>query len=100
MKNVSFSFFRYTAICLTKLDILDVLPRIKVCIGYRLNGKELDYFPSSSAELAKIEPIYEEFDGWQTNTEGVRSFDKLPPSAQQYVQMIEDNLNIPGIRMS
>ena len=89
-------FFSYTSICLTKLDILDTLPTIKVCTGYRLNGKEIDYFPSSTSELAKVEPIYEEFEGWQTSTEGVRSFDNLPLSAQKYVQLLEDNLDIPG----
>ncbi|XP_014204064.1 adenylosuccinate synthetase [Copidosoma floridanum] len=85
----------YTAICLTKLDILDTLPTIKVCIGYRLNGKVIDYFPSSVTDLAKVEPIYEEFEGWKTSTEGVRSFDNLPLSAQKYVQILEDCLEIP-----
>ncbi|XP_001601167.1 adenylosuccinate synthetase isoform X1 [Nasonia vitripennis] len=85
----------YTSICLTKLDILDTLPTIKVCTGYRLNGKEIDYFPSSTSDLAKVEPIYEEFEGWQTSTEGVRSFDNLPLSAQKYVQLLEEYLDIP-----
>ncbi|CAB0037439.1 unnamed protein product [Trichogramma brassicae] len=86
----------YTAICLTKLDILDTLPVIKVCTGYRLNGKEIDYFPSSTTDLAKVEPIYKEFEGWQTSTEGVRSFDKLPVTAQKYVQILKEHLDIPG----
>lgn len=81
---------------MTKLDILDTFPKIKVCTGYRLDGKEIDYFPSSVIDLAKVEPIYEEFEGWQTSTEGVRSFDNLPLSAQKYVQMIEETLDIPG----
>ncbi|XP_058801944.1 adenylosuccinate synthetase [Phymastichus coffea] len=85
----------YTSICVTKLDILDTLPKIKVCIGYRLNGKEIDYFPSSSSDLAKVEPIYQEFEGWQTSTEGVRSFNNLPSSAKKYIQTLEEYLDIP-----
>lgn len=81
---------------MTKLDILDTLPRIKVCTGYRLNGEEIDYFPSSVVDLAKVEPVYTEFEGWQTSTEGVRSFDNLPLSAQKYVHVLEECLNIPG----
>ncbi|XP_008205018.1 adenylosuccinate synthetase-like [Nasonia vitripennis] len=85
----------YTSICLTKVDILDTLPSIKVCTGYRLNGKTIEYFPSSASSLNKVEPIYEEFEGWQTSTESVRSFDKLPLNAQKYVRFIEDYLDIP-----
>lgn len=83
--------------CLTKLDILDTLPEIKACVGYRLNGKEIDYFPSSTSELAKVEVIYERVDGWQSTTEGVRSVDKLPSNAYKYICIIEEYLNIPGI---
>ncbi|XP_011860323.1 PREDICTED: adenylosuccinate synthetase [Vollenhovia emeryi] len=85
----------YTSICLTKLDILDTLPEIKVCVGYRLNGKDIDYFPSSTSELTKIEAVYKTVEGWQSNTEGVRSLDKLPPNAHKYIQIIEENLDVP-----
>lgn len=81
---------------MTKLDILDTLPTIKVCVGYRLNGQEIDYFPSSTSDLAKVEPIYHEFEGWLTSTEGIRSFDKLPATARKYVQTLEEYLDIPG----
>ena len=87
---------RYTAICLTKLDILDTLPEIKVCVGYRLNGEEIDYVPSITSELAKVETIYEQLEGWLSNTEGTRALEKLPPNAQKYVRKIEDYLGIPG----
>lgn len=90
-------YFRYTSISLTKLDILDTLPEIKVCVGYRLSGKDIDYFPSSTSELAKVEVVYEKVDGWQSTTEGVRSLDKLPPNAHKYIRTIEEYLNIPGI---
>ncbi|XP_011302123.1 adenylosuccinate synthetase [Fopius arisanus] len=85
----------YTALCLTKLDILDTLPELKICTGYRLNGKEIEYFPSTASDLAKVEPIYETFEGWNSTTEGVRSLDKLPVNARKFVRIIEENLNIP-----
>lgn len=85
---------------MTKLDILDTFSKIKICTGYRLNGQEIDYFPSSIIDLAKVEPIYEEFEGWMTSTEEVRSFKDLPLSAQKYVKMIEETLDIPGKKIS
>lgn len=93
---LNFFLFRYTCVCLTKLDILDTLPELKVCIGYRYNGKEIDYFPSTASELAKVEPIYETLEGWNSKTEGVRSIDQLPLNARKYVQLIEDKLNVRG----
>ncbi|CAK9827553.1 Adenylosuccinate synthetase [Anthophora retusa] len=85
----------YTSICLTKLDILDVLPKIQIGVGYRLNGEEINYFPSSTSDLGKVEVIYEILDGWQSPTEGVRSLEKLPPNARKYIQLIEEHLDIP-----
>ncbi|KAF7987410.1 hypothetical protein HCN44_003172 [Aphidius gifuensis] len=85
----------YTSIFLTKLDILDTLAEIKICIGYRLNGKEIEHFPSHASDLAKVEPIYNTIEGWMEKTEGVRSFDKLPLNARKYVKMIEEHLETP-----
>lgn len=70
-----------------------------MCVGYRLNGKDIDYFPSSTSELVKVEVVYEKVEGWQSTTEGVRSLDKLPPNAYKYIRMIEEYLNVPGIKM-
>lgn len=78
------------------MDILDTLPELKVCVGYRINGKEIDYFPSTTTELGKVEAIYERVDGWLSLTEGVRSIDKLPHNARKYIQFIEQYLDIPG----
>lgn len=75
---------------------MDTLLEIKVCVGYRLNGKDIDYFPGSTWELAKIEVVYKTVEGWQSTTEGVRSLDKLPPNAHKYIQMIEEYLDVPG----
>jgi adenylosuccinate synthase len=72
-------------VVITKLDVLDTLPKIKICIGYRLHDAELDYPPTNVAVLGKVEPIYEELAGWQRPTNGVRRFDQLPTEAQDYV---------------
>lgn len=85
----------YTAVALTKLDILDVLPEIKVGISYRLNGKELNYFPTNTTELAAVEVEYVTLPGWMTSTENVRNFDDLPENARKYVELIEDKLGLP-----
>lgn len=68
-----------------------------MCIGYRLNGKDIDYFPSSTWELAKVESVYKTIEGWQSTTEGVRSLDKLPLNAHKYIQIIEEYMGVPGI---
>ncbi len=72
-------------VALTKLDVLDTLPRIKVCVGYRLHDTEIDYPPSNIAIFGRVEPIYEELPGWQVPTNGVRHFDQLPSQARDYI---------------
>ncbi|KAI4467546.1 adenylosuccinate synthetase [Holotrichia oblita] len=85
----------YTAICLTKLDILDTLKEIKLAVGYTLNGKKLESFPSSAAQLANVQVEYVTMPGWQTCTEGVRTFNDLPLNARKYVEKIEEILEVP-----
>jgi adenylosuccinate synthase len=70
---------------ITKLDVLDSLPTIKVCTSYRLHDAELDYPPTNIAVIGKVEPIYEELPGWQKPTNGVRRFNQLPSQAQDYI---------------
>jgi adenylosuccinate synthase len=72
-------------LAITKLDVLDTLPTIKVCIGYRRNDTELDYPPTNTTILEQVEPIYEELPGWMSPTTEVRRFDQLPPEARTYV---------------
>jgi adenylosuccinate synthase len=72
-------------LAVTKLDVLDTLPSIKVCVGYRLNDTQLEYPPATVAVLEQVEPIYEELPGWRTPTAGVRRFHELPDAAQAYV---------------
>ncbi|XP_038206434.1 adenylosuccinate synthetase [Zerene cesonia] len=85
----------YTSLCLTKLDILDNLEEIKVGVAYKLNGKKIDYFPSSMTELSAVEVEYVTLPGWACSTEDVRELSKLPPNAKAYVKLIEDYLQIP-----
>ncbi len=73
---------------LTKLDVMDVFPKIKICVAYELDGKRIDYVPSSSAELARVKPIYEEMDGWMCEASNVTRMEDLPPKAKAYVDRL------------
>ncbi len=77
-------------IALTKLDVLDELDEIKMCIKYELNGKKLDYLPAASDDQFKIKPIYKSFQGWKTNTKGIRNIKDLPENAKKYIFALED----------
>ncbi len=77
-------------IALTKLDVLDELDEIKVCIQYELNGKRIDYLPAASDDQFKVKPIYKTFPGWKTSTQGIRNLKDLPDNAKRYVHAIED----------
>jgi adenylosuccinate synthase len=72
-------------IAITKLDVLDTLPRIRICVGYRLHDTELDYLPAATSVLDAVEPIYEDMPGWMTPTSHIRSFEALPEAAQRYI---------------
>jgi len=77
-------------IALTKLDVLDELDEIKMCILYELNGKKIDYLPAAVEDQLKINPIYETFPGWKTSTNGIKNLNELPENAKKYVFAIED----------
>ena len=85
----------FTGIALTRLDILDAMSAIKICTGYKLNGKTLDHFPSSVAVLDKCQPIYEELPGWQTSTSDIRKAKQLPSQARRYIARLEELLSCP-----
>ncbi len=87
-------------IALTKLDILDPLPEIKVCIGYELDGQRLDRLPAGTNQQARVKPIYETFQGWQASTEGKRSWAALPAQAIKYVKRIEELIECPVTLLS
>jgi len=73
----------------TKLDVLDELAKIPVCVGYKIDGKETEEIPAQDSGFKKIEPIYREFDGWQTSTEGITDHEKLPAKAQEYLKFLQ-----------
>jgi adenylosuccinate synthase len=78
------------AIALTKLDVLDELDEIKMCVEYELNGKKIDYLPAASEDQFNIKPIYKTFLGWKTQTQGIRNLKDLPDNAKKYIHAIED----------
>ena len=84
-----------TGIALTKLDVLDGFDVVRICTGYRLRGKILDYLPSHSADQAAVEPIYEEMDGWRETTAGARSWADLPAQAIKYIQRVQELIETP-----
>ena len=84
-----------TGIALTKLDVLDGFETVKICTGYRLHGKIMDYFPAHAADQAAVEPIYEEMDGWQETTAGARSWADLPAQAIKYIQRVQELIETP-----
>jgi adenylosuccinate synthase len=84
-----------TGIALTKLDVLDGFDRVRICTGYRLRGRVLDYFPAHSADQAAVEPIYEEMEGWRETTAGARSYGDLPAQAIKYIQRVQELIETP-----
>lgn len=89
-----------TGIALTKLDVLDGLEEIKVCVGYKLDGKDIDYYPSSQVDQAKIQPVYEVMEGWSQSTYGARTWGDLPAAAVKYVRHIEELIGAPVSMLS
>ena len=79
----------FTSIAVCKVDKLDTYEKIKVCVGYKLDGKEIDYMPSAT-DLYRVEPVYKVMDGWKTSTKGIRSYENLPENAKKYIELIED----------
>jgi adenylosuccinate synthase len=87
-------------IALTKLDVLDGFDEIKVCVGYKLNGKDHDYLPADAVEQAAIEPVYETIPGWKESTRGARSWAELPAGAVKYVRRLEELIDAPVALLS
>jgi adenylosuccinate synthase len=87
-------------LALTKLDILDGFDEIKVCVGYRLDGREIDYLPAGERAQARVEPVYETIDGWKEPTARARSWAQLPAQAIKYVRRIEELVGCPVALLS
>ncbi|QJW48262.1 adenylosuccinate synthase [bacterium BFN5] len=81
---------------ITRLDILDKLKTLKICVGYQYKGQILKEFPASLKVLAEVEPVYEEFEGWETDISSVRSYDELPAKARRYVERLSE---VSGIKI-
>uniref|UniRef100_A0AAY4DJI6 Adenylosuccinate synthetase n=1 Tax=Denticeps clupeoides TaxID=299321 RepID=A0AAY4DJI6_9TELE len=86
----------FTALALTKLDILDVFEEIKVGVAYKVDEELVPYFPANQEVLHKVEVQYETLPGWKSDTSTARTFEELPENAQKYVRFIEDQLGVPG----
>lgn len=86
-----------TSFVVTKIDTLAGMEKVKVCTGYKFDGRVIDYVPASLEDLAKCEPIYEEFEGWDESIENARSYDELPENAKIYLKRIEE---FTGTRVS
>ena len=87
-------------IALTKLDVLDGLDEIKVSVGYKLDGKRIDLFPAAEDQQARVEPVYESFEGWKGTTAGARSWSALPAQAVKYVRYLEELIQCPIAMLS
>ena len=77
-------------IALTKLDVLDELDEIKMCVEYELDGKKVDYLPAAVEDQLKIQPVYKTFPGWKTSTNGIKNMEALPENAKKYIYAVED----------
>jgi adenylosuccinate synthase len=87
-------------IALTKLDVLDGLPEIKVGVGYMLDGKRIERFPAAEEAQKRVEPVYENFEGWKDTTAGARSWAQLPAQAIKYVKYLEELIECPVALLS
>jgi adenylosuccinate synthase len=84
-----------SGLCITKLDILDGMPSLKMCIAYKYRGKQTEYAPLDAAGWDECEPVYLEFPGWSESTAGVREFSKLPAAARAYLRSLEELVGCP-----
>ena len=87
-------------IALTKLDVLDGLDEIKICVAYELDGERIDHLPASQGAQARVKPIYETLPGWKESTEGARSWADLPAQAVKYVRHVEELIGAPVALLS
>lgn len=84
-----------SGLCITKLDVLDGLPEIKVCVGYLLRGKRIDILPLDADDIDACEPIYDTFPGWTEKTVGITQWDKLPLNARRYLERVQEFIGAP-----
>ncbi len=85
----------FTSAAITRLDVFDALPELKVCVGYKLDGEVINHFPASAAALERCEPVYEELPGWNISTNNIRQYGGLPPEARRYITRLEELISCP-----
>lgn len=85
----------FTKLALTKLDVLDTFVEIKLCTGYELNGKEVNYYDGDAVFLTKVIPVYKTLKGWKQSTRGITKFDELPIQAKEYIKEVEKQAGAP-----
>ena len=85
----------FSGLCITKLDVMDELPTVKICTSYKLHAKTITEMPTELADLTACEPVYEEMPGWQQSSVGVEKFSQLPLNAQKYLLRVEELVGVP-----
>jgi adenylosuccinate synthase len=84
-----------SGLCITKLDVLDGLDEIKICVGYKLGARSLDVLPLDADEIVECQPVYETFAGWTERTAGLTEWDQLPLNARRYLQRVQSLIGAP-----
>ncbi|AOJ09853.1 adenylosuccinate synthetase [Burkholderia sp. ABCPW 14] len=84
-----------SGLCMTKLDVLDGLEEVRLCVGYKIDGEDVDLLPRGAAEVARCEPVYETFGGWKESTVGIKSWDALPANARAYLTRVQEVAGVP-----
>jgi adenylosuccinate synthase len=84
-----------SGLCITKLDVLDGLPEVKICIGYTYQGRTLDILPLDADEIAACQPVYETLPGWRESTAGLTQWDELPVNARKYLERVRALIDAP-----
>ena len=82
-------------VALTKLDVLDGIEELRVCVGYKIDGEDVDHLPASTVLQSRVEPVYNTVEGWSDSTQGARTWQDLPASAVKYVRYIEELIEAP-----
>jgi len=84
-----------SGLCVTKLDVMDGMEKVRICVGYRINGEYSDILPVGAESLEGCEPVYEEMAGWKSSTVGLQHYDQLPPEARAYLERIAEICEVP-----
>ena len=84
-----------SGLCITKLDVLDGIEELKLCVGYELDGETIDLLPLGADDIERCKPIYESIPGWTDSTVGVTEYDKLPVNARRYLDRIQEVTGVP-----